>query len=210
MKLGRFTSDLLHAHAEARVEVALLAVAVDLPVASLVHRAHDAHACDAPDVGAHAFVKEAHLARRSFHDVELVGGDAVSSVLEDGLGGELGVGVADDVVAAPLDEVRGRLAPSLQDVLGSLVKLDAEVLVGCLAVVPALALGHLLGPGFVSDDDDVAVDAAVLQLAQDALEAVRSHLSHFLPFMDREHDTDRETHFLARFCAFPSMRLGTM
>lgn len=203
------SGDLLHPHAEAAVEAALDAVAEELAVASVAHGAHDAHLGHAPDVGADAQVEEPDLLRLAVQDVEGVGGDAVVLVLEDAGLDELREVRAEDVVAAELHEMRGPLAPLVDDVASSCVKLGADARVVLPQVAPALALGHLFRPVLIPYDQHAALDASLLELAQDALEAICGDLSDFLPLVDGEHDRERASHFLGRFCAF-SRRLGTM
>lgn len=203
------SSDLLHPYAEGPVQAALEAVAEELAVASIAHGAQDAHLGHAPDVGADSHMKEPDLLGVVVHDVEGVGRDAVVLVLEDAVLDELREVRADDVVAAELHEVRGPLAPLVDDVARACVKLGADARVVLAQVLPALALGHVFGPLLVTNNQDAAVDAMLLQLAENALEAFRGDLSHFLPFVDGEHDRDRASHFLPCFLPF-SRRLGTM
>ena len=203
------SSDLLHPYAEGPVEASLDAVAKELAVASVAHGSQDAHLRHAPDVGADSYMEEPDLLGLVVHDIEGVGRDAVVLVLEDAVLDELGEVRADDVVAAELHEVRGPLAPLVDDVARACVELGADARVVLAQVLPALALGHVLGPLLVPDDQDAAVDAVLLQLAQNSLEAFRGDLSHFLPFVDWEHDRERASHFLPCFLPF-SRRLGTM
>lgn len=203
------SGDLLHPDAEGPVEPSLDAVAEELPVASVAHGAHDAHLGHAPDVGADAQVEEPDLLRLAVHDVEGIRGDAVVLVLEDAGLDEVREVRAEDVVAAELHEVAGPLAPLVDDVARSCVKLRADARVVLAQVAPALALGHVLRPVLVPYDEHAALDASLLELAQDALEAICGYLSDFLPLVDGEHDCERSSHFLGRFCAF-SRRFGTM
>lgn len=184
-------------------------MAEELPVASVAHGAQDAHLGHAPDVGADSYMEEPDLLGIVVHDVEGVRGDAVVLVLEDAVLDELGEVGADDVVAAVFHEVRGPLAPLVDDVAPACVKLGADARVVLLQVLPALALGHVFGPFLVADDQHAAVDAMLLQLAENTLEAFRGYLSDFLPFVDGEHDREPASHFLPCFLPF-SRRLGTM
>jgi hypothetical protein len=209
VKARASASDLLHPYAETPVESALDAVAKELAVASVAHGAQDAHLGHAPDVGADSYMEEPDLLGLVVHDVEGVGGNAVVLVLQDAVLDELREVRADDVVAAELHEVRAPLAPLVDDVARACVKLGADARVVLAQVLPALALGHVFGPLLIPDDQDAAVDAVLLQLAQNALEAFAGDLSHFLPFVDGEHDRERASHFLPCFLPL-SRRLGTM
>lgn len=210
VKDGALSADTLHLHSEAAVEPFLEAVVEDAPVASVAHFADDAHARQAPDVAADACVEEPDLLRLGVEHIKGIARDAMVAVFEDAGSDELDEVVADYVVAAELHEVRRPQPPLVDNPARASVELVAYAGVVRLEVVPALVCGHLFSPCLIADHKHAALDVCLGQLAQDAMEAFGGDLSHFLPFVDGEHDCDGAAHFLACFCALLSRRFGMM